>query len=186
LKRIAKLPWATAIDVAASPETGYRMRARLRLRGDRPGFFREGTHEVCDAASTQQLSPEAVASLDSRRDGRVRVVAQAHCGNPGKVRNSGIARASGRYLAFLDSDDVWEPQYLATLLAVLQRAPAVHWAYCKTRMIDSSGELMVRDCSPNQSMDDDVEPFVRRRRAEVRRNQFEVLFGRPFRAWRQV
>ena len=65
LKRIAKLPWAAAVDVAASPETGHRMRARLHLRGDRLGFFREGTHEICDAASTRQLSPEAVEALAS-------------------------------------------------------------------------------------------------------------------------
>jgi 23S rRNA (uracil1939-C5)-methyltransferase len=39
--------------VAASPETAYRMRARLHVRGERVGFYREGTHDLCDAAATR-------------------------------------------------------------------------------------------------------------------------------------
>lgn len=46
--------------VAASPETAYRMRARLHVRGDRVGFYREGTHDLCDAASTRQLDDRAI------------------------------------------------------------------------------------------------------------------------------
>ena len=49
-----------APDVAASPETAYRMRARLHVRGDRIGFYREGTHDLCDAAATQQLDSRAI------------------------------------------------------------------------------------------------------------------------------
>jgi 23S rRNA (uracil1939-C5)-methyltransferase len=48
--------------VAASPERGYRMRARLHVRGDRVGFYREGTHELCDAAKTGQLDDRAIES----------------------------------------------------------------------------------------------------------------------------
>jgi 23S rRNA (uracil1939-C5)-methyltransferase len=44
------------VTVAPSPEHDYRMRARLHVRGGRAGFFREGTHELCDARSTRQLS----------------------------------------------------------------------------------------------------------------------------------
>ena len=57
LQRIGRLPLADAPDVAGSPEQGYRMRARLHARGGRIGFFREGTHELCDPASTGQLLP---------------------------------------------------------------------------------------------------------------------------------
>jgi 23S rRNA (uracil1939-C5)-methyltransferase len=39
-----------------SPEAGYRMRARLHWRDGRIGFFREGSHEICDAAPTRQLA----------------------------------------------------------------------------------------------------------------------------------
>ena len=55
--RIGRLPLASPVRVAASPEEGYRMRARLHVRGGRLGFFREGTHDICDARATRQLLP---------------------------------------------------------------------------------------------------------------------------------
>ena len=53
--RIGRLPLASRVDVRPSPEEGYRMRARLHVRGTRIGFFREGTHELCDVRGTRQL-----------------------------------------------------------------------------------------------------------------------------------
>jgi len=38
------------------------MRARLHVRGERIGFYREGTHELCDAAATQQLDSRAIVA----------------------------------------------------------------------------------------------------------------------------
>jgi 23S rRNA (uracil1939-C5)-methyltransferase len=52
------------VSVRPSPESGYRMRARLHVRGGRTGFFREGTHEICDARSTRQLLPSTVEVLE--------------------------------------------------------------------------------------------------------------------------
>ena len=60
LARIGRVPLETAPGVIGSPEQGYRMRARLHCRGGRLGFFREGTHELCDAGATGQLLPGAV------------------------------------------------------------------------------------------------------------------------------
>ena len=48
-----------APPVAPSPERGYRMRARLHVRGEQVGFYREGTHDLCDAAATGQLDARA-------------------------------------------------------------------------------------------------------------------------------
>jgi tRNA/tmRNA/rRNA uracil-C5-methylase (TrmA/RlmC/RlmD family) len=59
-RRLAHLPCAILPPVLPSPETGYRLRARLHAAGGRLGFFREGTHQVCDAAATGQLSAGAL------------------------------------------------------------------------------------------------------------------------------
>jgi 23S rRNA (uracil1939-C5)-methyltransferase len=61
LGRIGRLPLEAAPVVLASPERGYRMRARLHAADGRLGFFREGTHQLCDPAQTGQLLPETLA-----------------------------------------------------------------------------------------------------------------------------
>jgi 23S rRNA (uracil1939-C5)-methyltransferase len=57
--RIARTPLAGRPDVIASPEHAYRIRSRLHCSAYRLGFYREGTHEICDAAATSQLTPGA-------------------------------------------------------------------------------------------------------------------------------
>ena len=40
------------------------MRARLHVREGRWGFFREGTHTLCDARATRQLLPATCDAID--------------------------------------------------------------------------------------------------------------------------
>jgi 23S rRNA (uracil1939-C5)-methyltransferase len=65
LRRLGRITLDEPPDVEASPETGYRLRARLHVRGGRAGFFEEGTHTLCDAVQTGQLLPESHAAVDS-------------------------------------------------------------------------------------------------------------------------
>lgn len=62
--RIGKITLPAPVPVAGSRTDGYRMRARLHVRGGRLGFFREGTHDVCDPRQTRQLLPETCDALD--------------------------------------------------------------------------------------------------------------------------
>ena len=57
-RRIGRIELAAGPRVVPSPETGYRMRARLHVGGGRLGFFEEGSHRVCDVAGTGQLRPK--------------------------------------------------------------------------------------------------------------------------------
>lgn len=59
-RRIGHLTLDVPPDVLGSPEQGYRLRARLHVRGGQIGFFREGTHDLCDASATAQLLPDAL------------------------------------------------------------------------------------------------------------------------------
>jgi len=61
--RIGRVPLASPVPVAASPERGYRMRARLHVHRGRAGFFREGSHQLCDAAPTGQLEEGTVEAV---------------------------------------------------------------------------------------------------------------------------
>ena len=64
-KRIGRVPLAEAPPVVGSPEQGYRIRARFHVSGGRIGFFLEGTHHICDVASTGQLLPETTDWITS-------------------------------------------------------------------------------------------------------------------------
>ncbi|MCM3878884.1 MAG: TRAM domain-containing protein, partial [Vicinamibacterales bacterium] len=61
--RIAKIRLPLPVPVTGSPEHGYRMRARLHASGGRFGFFREGTHQLCDAGATGQLLQSTVDAV---------------------------------------------------------------------------------------------------------------------------
>lgn len=58
----------------------------------------------------------------ARADRRIRVLRQQNAG-PSRARNAGVATATGRYVAFLDADDLWLPGKLASVAAVFGARP---------------------------------------------------------------
>lgn len=62
--RIGRLPLQASPAVVASPEEGYRMRARFHVRGGRIGFVREGSHDLCAVGPTRQMLVETVEWLE--------------------------------------------------------------------------------------------------------------------------
>ena len=78
---------------------------------------------VDDASSDDTLSRLRSLDLDG-----LEVLSHPHCGRPGTLRNYAAARATGDYLAFLDSDDLWLEKKLERQLEVLERFPDASWS----------------------------------------------------------
>lgn len=91
-------------------------------------------------------SPAAAASLRrlaAERPG-VRLLRRARNGGPAAARNTGWAAARGRYLAWLDSDDVWYPRYLETALEALEADRRLAVLTADFDIIDVAGRTLAR------------------------------------------
>ena len=73
---------------------------------------------VVDDGSTDD-GPDIVRKYD---DPRLRLIQQANAG-PGAARNKGLKESTAPYVAFLDADDEWLPEYLETSLCLLEHHP---------------------------------------------------------------
>jgi glycosyltransferase involved in cell wall biosynthesis len=72
---------------------------------------------------------------------RVHYIRQENRGLPG-ARNAGIRLARGELLAFVDSDDIWMPDYLSAQVEFLDRYPGVHASIADALLFGSCGEAV--------------------------------------------
>jgi glycosyltransferase involved in cell wall biosynthesis len=83
--------------------------------------------------TAQILAPLAAA-------GRIRYIEQPNQGQAA-ARNQGLAEASGRYIAFLDDDDLWPAEKLAWQVEGLERDAQTVLVYGTFALMTASGEL---------------------------------------------
>jgi len=96
---------------------------------------------IADDCSTD-TTPEIIAAI-GERDPRVKLIRQAKNGGPAVARQAAIDRAQGRYLAFLDSDDLWLPAKLERQLAFAKENKAA-LSYTAFRRINETNTVTGR------------------------------------------
>jgi glycosyltransferase involved in cell wall biosynthesis len=85
-------------------------------------------------------------------DGRVRTLYLPHSGNPGRARNAAIAVARAPYIAFLDSDDLWEPRKLERQLTTMLAEEECGWSYTAVTIIDDEGRPVATELGRRWTM----------------------------------
>ena len=81
-----------------------------------------------------------VVSVFANYESKIKYLEQKNKG-VARARNLGLRNASGKYIVFLDSDDVWDDNFLKKTYDCLQKYPLV---FSKYRIIDRSGSLRPR------------------------------------------
>lgn len=72
-------------------------------------------------------------------------------GGTGSTRNLGIAQSRGRYVAFLDGDDLWLPRKLELQMKAFEKEPGLAAVQCSAHYVDPKlNTIETRLCTPER------------------------------------
>lgn len=73
----------------------------------------------------------------AQRDDRIRLIKQKNSGSA-SARNNALRNAAGRYICFLDADDIWDKDFLSSQISFMKKTDAAI-TFASYRRIDESG-----------------------------------------------
>jgi glycosyltransferase involved in cell wall biosynthesis len=98
--------------------------------------FGEWELVVVDDGSTDNSLQ--VLELLSGEDSRIHVFEQENAG-PSAARNRALSNAKGEFIAFLDADDSWHPEFFEKMKGALNAHPNAGLAYCGWQNVGLTG-----------------------------------------------
>lgn len=116
---------------------------------NRPDYLRQAltsvlqqtysTIEVLVADDCSPQNPQAL--LQELADPRIRLYRQATNRGVGVNVTQALVKARGKYVACLNDDDIWEPDFLAKLVPCLEAHPEATVAFCDYAVMDAAGRI---------------------------------------------
>lgn len=98
---------------------------------------------IVDDGSTDN-SPELIEQLTANIQQPVHCIRQENQGAYA-ARNTGLDHATGKYVAFFDSDDLWLPHHLHDCVMALEANQDVDWVYGACRVVDHTTGKVLSD-----------------------------------------
>ena len=90
---------------------------------------------------SRDASPKIVSAY-AQRDNRVRLIQQPN-GGSASARNNALRQAKGRYICFLDADDLWDSNFLEEQLNFLKNHQAA-LVFSSFRRINAQGDPILK------------------------------------------
>ena len=91
---------------------------------------------VSDDASTDR-TPEIIKNFESQG---VRLLRQKKNLKLARNINAAIEASSGKYICRVDADDLLEPNFISSMVPVMEQSPSIAFAHCACRLIDVNGK----------------------------------------------
>jgi glycosyltransferase involved in cell wall biosynthesis len=99
---------------------------------------------VVDEASTDGTA-DALASV---ADPRISIVRHPEPRGVAAARNAGLERVEAEWVAFVDDDDLWAPQKLASQLEALAASPGCEWSCTGAIVVDENLRIVGSEAVP--------------------------------------
>jgi teichuronic acid biosynthesis glycosyltransferase TuaG len=142
----------TPADRVSIITPAYRAAAHIEatIRSVRNQSFPHWEMIVADDCSPDDT--RAVVEAQAAIDPRIRLLPLSQNGGPARARNAALEAASGRWIAFLDSDDLWLPDKLEKQLH-FHKGSGAALTCTGFRRISAGGERTGRYIAPPSSLD---------------------------------
>lgn len=72
-----------------------------------------------------------------------------HCGWPGLLRAEAIRQSTGKYICYLDDDNIYKPNHIEALSGYLDTHPDIDVVYGSTECYKKDGKVLIRDVEFN-------------------------------------
>lgn len=95
---------------------------------------------VIDDGSSDGTTDLVLANV--RADENIRLIKLQKNSGVSAARNAGISVAQGKYLAFLDADDIWLPEKLSMQIKAMENDPLITLVSCNSQLVSASGDTL--------------------------------------------
>lgn len=95
---------------------------------------------VNDCSTDESLE---MLRIFEKQDARIQIIDLPQNGGVANARNRGIAAASGKYIALLDSDDTWEPDKIQSQVKLIEKENG-GICYCAFDLVDEKDQRLGR------------------------------------------
>jgi len=123
-------------------------------------YIEEAIHSVLQQTFTgfeiivvDDASPDnSIELVNAINDSRIKIISQANRGLAG-ARNTGIRHAKGEFIAFLDSDDYWQPEKLAQHIKLMQHNTHCGVSFSASLFVDENSQSLNKIQAPLKQAD---------------------------------